>query len=196
MADLPKVAAATAAEVLARYKPAKSTLAIAREGDPPGTLVDALAAAGEAVEARRFLAQALPVREAVWWAVQAVESTLPPDETPERLAALAAARAWVAEPTEAHRRAAWDAAQASEFDNPLGLTALAVFLSGGSLSPEGLPAVPPAAHLAAETAANAMTVASLTPKAADAAAKNEAFWTIGLAVAADRSPFPEPEKAK
>jgi hypothetical protein len=73
------------------------------------------------------------------------------------------------------------------------MAALAVFLSGGSLAPPGLPPVPPAAHLAADTAANAITLATLTPHPKDAAAKHAEFLKLGLAVAAGQSPFPKPE---
>lgn len=193
MAETSKVTAKTAAEVCQRYKPEPPAAALLRGGEPPADFLDALVAAGERAEARRFLAQALPTRDAIWWAVQAVAAVLAPDAPPAQAAALEAARRWVADPSEPNRRAAWDAAEVSGFDNPAGLTALAVFLSGGSLAPPGLSPVPPAAHLAGDTAANAMTAATLMKQPEKAAEKDEAFLRIGLDVAGGKLPYPPPD---
>jgi hypothetical protein len=190
MGELTKVTAKTAAEICRKYTPEKASQALLTESQTPQAFLDALLAAGERAEARRFLAHALPTRNAIWWAVQALSSVVEPELPKAQTAALQASRAWVADPSEANRRAAWDAAEAARFDNPAGLSALAVFFTGGSLAPVGLPPVPPAAHLAGDAAANAMTLASLQREPEKAAAKDEAFLALGLKVAADTIPFP------
>jgi hypothetical protein len=80
-------------------------------------------------EAARFLAYALPPREAVWWAAMCVVHTAPaalPD--PER-AALTAAEAWVRKPDDLTRRnAAW-AAAAAGYHLPGAWPALAAYWS-------------------------------------------------------------------
>ncbi len=155
--------------------------------------LETLLAANERAEARRFLAHALPVRETIWWAVRAISTVADPADPEAQGTALKAAWNWVAEPTEASRRAAWDAAEQAGVDNPAGLAALAVFFSGGSLAPVGLPPVAPAPHLAGDAAANAMTLATLTREPEKAAAKDEAFLALGLEIAEGKVPFPKAE---
>ena len=91
-------------------------------------------------EAVRLCAHALPRREAVWWACMCARG-VPPQALPAAdIAALNAAETWVRKPgDEALRRAAWDAAQATDFRSPEAWAAVGAFWSGGSLSPEGQP---------------------------------------------------------
>ncbi len=87
-----------------------------------------------AEDAIRFLAAALPKREAVWWALGCVRSAFP-KPVPQAARAIAAADAWVKEPTEANRRACGEAASAADYGTAPGCLAAAAFLSGGSLAP-------------------------------------------------------------
>src|SRR5262245_44734732 len=83
----------------------------------------------------RLLAEALPKREAVWWACQCVRHAGGPELATLAVAALRAAEQWAADPSEDNRRAAYTAAQPVGFGTPAGCAALAAFLSGGSLGP-------------------------------------------------------------
>jgi hypothetical protein len=196
MAELSKVAAKTAGEVCGLYKPGEKTVSLLGDGGmAPHAFLDALLAAGEEAEARRFLAHALAKREAVWWALQAVEPVLNPAPPAPHAEALATAKRWVTEPTESHRRQAWSAAEAAGFDNPAGMIALAVFFSGGSLSPPDLPPVPPAGHLTGDTVANALTLAGVLTEPVKAPEKHAAFLAVGLDVASGKLPCPEPQPA-
>jgi hypothetical protein len=94
-------------------------------------------------DAVRFLAHALPRREAVWWACTCARLALPASAAPEVGAALQAAEAWVFQPTEENRRAAMEKAEAAGFDTPSAWSAVSVFWSGGSMAPEGMPDAPP-----------------------------------------------------
>src|SRR5262245_38242706 len=99
-------------------------------------------------DAIKFLAHALPKREAVWWAwVCARRATATPP--PKIKAALDATEKWIAQPSEEHRHAAMKAAEAAEFKTPAGCAGLAAFFSGPSLAPPGHPQVPPEEYLAA-----------------------------------------------
>ena len=72
-----------------------------------------------------------------------------------------AAEDWVRQQTDRSRRIAWDRAQAAGSGTPEAWAAIAAFWSGDSMSPEGQPAVPPAAHLAGTAAAGAVALASV-----------------------------------
>lgn len=134
----------------------------------PEALVDALLRAGNVAGALRVVASALPPREGVWWAwlaarhaaqaaqarADAARSAAPPAAAGEppplppptaQHAALAAVERWVSQPTDDHRRAAWDAAQVAGLESPAGCVAAAVFFTGGSVTPPHGPFVPPPA---------------------------------------------------
>jgi hypothetical protein len=134
-------------------------------------------------EAIRFLAYVLPKREAVWWACLCADRVLGPDPPPRVAAALDAARAWVLDPSEDHRRAALPAAEAAEVGTPAGCAALAAYFSGGSLSPPDLPVVAPGEHITAHLVASAVILAAVIREPAKASEKYAAFLGLGLEVA-------------
>ena len=193
MTELAKVAARSAAEVCRGYKPGDDARPLLRDGLTPAEFLDALAAAGLDAEARRFLAQALPKREAVWWGVLGVSEFAEPVE-PSQVETLKAARRWAADPSDANRRIAWDVAQAGELDNPSGLLAMAVFFSGDSLTPADLTPIAPPGYLAGDAVANALTLATVQKEPAKAGEKAAALLRIGLEVASGKAPPPDPEK--
>ncbi|HVJ51861.1 MAG TPA: hypothetical protein VM689_05330 [Aliidongia sp.] len=79
-------------------------------------------------EAARYLAYALPEREAVWWACMCVAHTALEPSVPERHA-LDAAEAWVRRPDEEMRREAAWAAAAAGYGVPGAWPALAAYWS-------------------------------------------------------------------
>lgn len=113
------------------------------------------------VDAVRFLARALPKREAVWWACRCARSTLTETSTPEQVNALTVAEAWVYKPSEENRRQANAAAQAAGFDNAVAWAAMAAFWTDGSMAPENLPVVPPADNLASKAVSGAVMLAAV-----------------------------------
>lgn len=110
-------------------------------------------------DAIRFLARALPKREAVWWACLSARSVMGEKPEPSFLQALEAAEAWVYKPSEPHRRLAYKAAQNAAFKNAAAWAAMAAFWSEGSIAPEDAPAVPPADNLTAKAVAGAVMLA-------------------------------------
>jgi hypothetical protein len=142
-------------------------------GDPdaeasPEAFFDALCAAGRHDDAVEFLAQALPRWEAVAWAARSVRDLDPPGQAADA-AALKAALLWVQDPTEARRRAAESAAEASAPDSPARLAALAAFFSGGSVAPDDAEPLPAPRDAAGKLAAGAILVASARSPDMDAA---------------------------
>jgi hypothetical protein len=147
----------------------------------------ALMAQRQFLNAVTFMASALPKREAVWWGyVCAREPRGGAALSATDVAALTAARAWVCEPTELHRRAAKDAADATEYATPAGLVALAVFFSGGSIAPPDAQAVEPEEHLAAQTVRGAVMAAAVMHKPQDAEDHYRDFLKLSLDIAQRR----------
>lgn len=173
----------TAAVVCARFPLGDEAKALLREDQSPRELLDTLREAGLRLDALRLVAHAFPKRSAIWWGVicldrEAEASPEPP--TPAASGALDAARVWVVEPTDEHRRAAMPAGDAAGLDTPAGSLAAAAYFSGGSLNPPGLDPSPPPGHLTAELVFVALSVAAFAEPADRADARLEAF--LGLAV--------------
>jgi hypothetical protein len=133
-------------------------------------------------DAVRFLAHALPKREAVWWGWVSARRSAGPSPPPLIKAALAATEAWIAQPTEENRRAAHEAGKAADLGTPAGCAALAAFFSGGSLAPAHAPAVPPGEYLTAKAVSGAVVFAAVANEPEKAPEKFNNFLTQGLEV--------------
>lgn len=162
--------------------------AFAAHAADPGLVAQALLQAERPADALRLVACALPPREGVWWAwvaarhaLQAVQGRadaarsapppapdappagpppLPP--SPAQVAALSATERWITEPSDENRRFAWEMAQKAGLDTPVGCAAAAAFFTGGSITPPGIPFVPPPAGLHALMASTAAMMAAVT----------------------------------
>lgn len=120
---------------------------------------------GAAVE---YLGHALPRREAVSWAGRLLDDESRRIELTRRSRlALDSAMRWIGEPTDAHRRAAHDAARAISKAAPERFLGLAVFYSGGSVGGTGAPLAPPL-HACSRFAVSAIEQAAY--RSADSAA--------------------------
>ena len=166
---LPKLAVPLAPLIPRLELDAEGSAIIAGKPDAAAAM-SALADAGRLPEAVRLAAHALPKREAVWWACMCARAVPDPSVADHDLKALAAAEAWVRRPDEASRRAAMAAAEATKMQSPEAWAAVGAFWSGGSMSPEGQPAVPPAEHLTGVAIAGAVVLAAVrrSPERADA----------------------------
>lgn len=128
----------------------------------PSAYFSDLRAQGRRSEAADFLAQALPRLEAVAWAARTVRDLAPPPaSSPLRTRALRAALFWVQDPTEARRRAAFDAAEACDPKGAEAMAAYAAFFSGGSIGPADVPPIPAPKQVLGHMAAAAVKVAAL-----------------------------------
>ena len=101
----------------------------------------------------------LPKRDAILWGIECLRSG-ERKLTDADQAAAAAVDEWLAEPSEANRRAAEAVAKANEYDGPFSWLAMAVFWSEGSMSPEGQPGVAPLWQLTAKGVIAALTLAA------------------------------------
>lgn len=134
-------------------------------------------------DAVRFLARALPKREAVWWACLSARSVLSADTPPVQLKAIETAEQWVFKPLEAHRRLAEQAAQAADYNNPGAWAAMAAFWSEGSMAPADVPVVPPADNLTGRAVAGAVMLAAVLQQPELAQEKYQFFLQQAIDIA-------------
>src|SRR6476661_7380960 len=146
----------TAAELSQRAALDDEARNLARPDLPVRAYVEQLAAGGRLREAIAVLAQLLPNRNAVAWALESIR------RVPDAAAAkpVEAVERWLADSNDETRRGAWVSAEHAGVDTPAGCLALAVFLSGGSLAPPETQVAPePEPHLCGQIAAGAISMA-------------------------------------
>jgi hypothetical protein len=134
-------------------------------------------------DAVRFVAHALPKREAVWWAWMSARRGSG-DHPPRPIkASLEATEKWIAQPSDENRRAAKAAADTAKLDTAAGCAGLAAFFSGDSLAPPDLPAVAPGPYLTAKAVSGAVNFAAMAGEPKQAPEKFKSFVAQGLDVA-------------
>lgn len=135
------------------------------DGAAPDRFFAGLREQGRDRDAARFLGQALPRYEAVLWAARTVERWSPGADP----RVMEAVSAWLRDPSEPHRRAAYDAARAAPDPSAARLCGLAVFTSGGSLAPEGKAPHPAPKAAVGRFAAGAVLIAAADSPSREAA---------------------------
>lgn len=183
LGTLTKVTAATAAEVGRRAGLGEEAQALLTETMAPAQFLDLLIEREQYADAVRFLAHALPKREAVWWACLCARGGLPEDAKPPVIEALKAAEAWVLKPVEETRRAAMACAEAAGFDSPSSWAAVGAFWSGGSMAPPDAPPVPPGEELTGTAVAGAVMLAAVQTEPERAEEKFRRFLLQGIDIA-------------
>ncbi len=133
-------------------------------------------------DAVRFLAHALPKREAVWWAWMCARRTTGESAPAKIKVSLSATEKWIAQPTDENRRAAMEAAEAADFGTAAGCAGLGAFFSGDSLAPAGAPAVPPGEYLTAKAVSGAVIFAAMGGEPEEAPEKFRSFVSQALEV--------------
>jgi hypothetical protein len=133
-------------------------------------------------DAVRFVAHALPKREAVWWAWMSARRGSGDHPPPKIKAALEATEKWIAQPTDENRRAAKAAGDAAKLETAAGCAGLAAFFSGDSLAPPDCPAVPPGPYLTAKAVTGAVIFAAMSGEPNQAPEKFKSFVAQGVDV--------------
>lgn len=160
----------------------------------PKAFVDLLVRQKNYADAIRFLAHALPKREAIWWAWIGARRAAGSNPPPKVAASLASVEKWISQPTDENRRAASDAGEAAGARTAASCLGRAVFLSGGSLTKPGAPEVPPAEYLYAKMLVGAVIAAALSTEPEKGPEKFQNFISQGLEVA-QRVKLWEPKKS-
>lgn len=163
-----------------------------REGMTPPDYVRLLRETGQAADAMRFLAAALPHREAIWWACLCARHGSGAASLPSDLSdAVDIAIRWINEPTETHRepaRAKLDGT--GDLGSPAGCLALAVAGTGGSLLAPSLPVVAPDATVTPQAVAGCLLMLSTEGDAAGIPDRERHFLDLGVEVATGKLPPP------
>jgi len=134
-------------------------------------------------DAVRFIAHALPRREAVWWAWVCARKSAGSDPKPAIRAALDATERWIVQPTDENRRQAMYFGEAADFGTAAGCAALAAFMSMGRLGPPEAPVIPPGEFMTAKAVSGSVTLSAVAKEPDLAPEKFAEFLTLGLEVA-------------
>jgi hypothetical protein len=180
--DISKKSAPTAAELCRRAALGAQATGLLRSAHTPRQFLDELIAKECFADGVRFWAQAMPKPEAVWWLCLCARQSGAADGSPAA-AAVAAAEKWVASGSDEDRRSAKLASTAAGVGTPAGCAALAAFLSGGSLAPPNLPAVPPDEFLTARTVAGGLILAAVMREPEKAPQTFRKFLALGVEIA-------------
>jgi hypothetical protein len=133
-------------------------------------------------DAVRFVAHALPKREAVWWGWISARRAAGENPKPKIKTSLESTEKWIAQPTDENRREAKAAAEAAELGTAAGCAGLAAFFAGDSLAPPDCPAVAPGPYLTAKAVAGAVNFAALAGDPRQSPEKFKSFVAQGLDV--------------
>lgn len=109
-------------------------------------------------DAVRFLAHALPRREATWWACLCARHH--DNATPAELKAVELAETWVYKPNEDNRKPTLAAAEAISHHKPHHWAAMSAFWSGHDISPTPQAIIPPSETLYAKAVMGAVMLAA------------------------------------
>lgn len=130
-----------------------------------------------------FLAYALPKRCSVWWASQCVRQAIP-DASPEDMAILEAAEAWVAAPSDETRRKAMQLAEKLDCGTAACWAGVGAYWSHGSMAPPDVPPVPPKDEFTGKATSGAVALAAVDKFPEQAPQRRTSFVQMALAVAA------------
>ncbi len=183
----------TAVEVCKHFPLGEDAGRLLAEGLTAEQYLEVLIGQHQYLDAVRFLAHALPKREAVWWGCLCVREAYGRGLPAAGAAALQAAERWATTPDEDNRRAAFAAAEAAGLGTPAGIAAVAAFWSGGSLGPPHVKAIPPAEHLTGQGVAGAVLLAAVVIEPEKAVDKYRRFFQLGEDVARGTNRWQTPE---
>jgi hypothetical protein len=181
-ANLTKIAARPPREVCAHADLGADAQALLEDGLGPEAFLRRLIERECLADAVKYLAHALPKREAVWWALLTVRGHLGEQAPPGPVGILAAAERWVRQPTDENRLAAMKVAEA-DMGNAASMVGIAAFMSGGSIAPPGFEAVAPPAHVTGTMVASAIILSAVNPDPLEAPAKYRTYLAKGIEIA-------------
>src|SRR5580704_8099389 len=134
-------------------------------------------------DAVRFLAHALPKRQAVWWGWISAKKAAGADPPPKIKASLEATEKWIAQPDDESGRAAMAAAKEAKTTTAAGCAGMAAFFSGSSLGPAHVPPIPPGEFLTAKAVSGAVIYSAVGKDPVNAPDRFQNFVSQGVEVA-------------
>jgi hypothetical protein len=152
----------TTAEIAALAKLSDEAKALLRDDLSPSRYVDLLENEKLFKDAVFFLGYGLPPSIGIRWGCRCCRELLTPEQIEKTKPSLEAAEAWVESPSDEARRAARDAAEKDGIKSPADFLGMAVFFSGGSVTPPNAPEAPPPPYVAQKMTASSIQIAVLT----------------------------------
>jgi hypothetical protein len=134
-------------------------------------------------DAVRFVAHALPKREAVWWGWISAKRAAGADPPPKIKASLEATEKWIAQPDDDGGRVAMAAAKEAQTTTAAGCAGMAAFFSGSSLGPAHVPPIPPGEFLTAKAVSGAVIYAAVGKDPVNAPGRFQSFVNQGVEIA-------------
>jgi hypothetical protein len=134
-------------------------------------------------DAVRFLAHALPKREATWWACLCARKGLNEKTPAIEIKAIELAEAWVYKPIEENRRLTLPAAEATAYKTAASWTAMAAFWSGDDISPIPQAVIPPDEKLYAKAVIGAVMLAATQGEGGKVNENYQLFLQQGINIA-------------
>jgi hypothetical protein len=185
MAELVKLSAKQASDILKHFELSEDAAEFAEKGNlPPADFLNQLLQQKLYFDAVKFLAHGLPKRESIWWSCLAVKKTLPADAPAAQQAALNAAEQWAIQPSEENRQLAKAWSEKTAHKSAASWAATAAFWSGGSMAKSGEPDMPAPPFLYAHAVSGAISMAAFEPDPDQAAEQFKFFIRQGLDLAA------------
>ncbi|MGH8548400.1 MAG: DUF6931 family protein [Methylococcales bacterium] len=178
-----KIKEHAAVEVCQRVELEDQAAALLSEQQTPEEFLQLLMNHHLYADATRFLSQALPNREATWWACLCAREVLTDDLPRAALSALESAEKWVYKPTDENRHVTFALAEKATFDTPASWAAVAAFWSGGNISPYPDAIVNPAPELNGKAVAGAVILAAVQGEASGIDARYQKFIRQGIDIA-------------
>jgi hypothetical protein len=136
------------------------------------------------VDAVRLLAYSLPPKQAIGWATLCAREFARANPSDESRDAFEVIDQWVSDQTDENRRQAMKAAERAEFGTPAGSAALAIFFSGGSITPPDAPFIAPDESMMANSVFNAVILSVLSKEPEKSEDKYKLFLAEGQKLAA------------
>ena len=182
----------TLRDLCERAKVGEEAKALLKDGFTPRQFLELLIGKELFLDAIRFLAYALPKREAVGWGCLCVRHSLGTQDALKISEVHVAAERWVSNPDEENRRAAKIAVDKEGLESPSACLALAAFFSGGSIAPANLQPVAPPDHITPQVVAGAIIVSAVKNQPEKAPEKYRVFLQKGMALMARMQSGPKP----
>ena len=182
----------TLRDLCERAKVGEEAKALLIDGFTPRQFLELLIGKELFLDAIRFLAYALPKREAVGWGCLCVRHSLGTQDALKISEVHVAAERWVSNPDEENRRAAKIAVDKEGLESPSACLALAAFFSGGSIAPANLQPVAPPDHITPQVVAGAIIVSAVKNQPEKAPEKYRVFLQKGMALMARMQSGPKP----
>ncbi len=184
MSELSKITEKLAANITKNIELSEQALNLLEETDTPAIYFNKILDKQLFTDSIIFLANALPKREAVWWACVCAKECIVDTSPAHDIKAIELAEAWVYKSVQKVCDRTYPAAEATEFTSPAGWAAIAAFWSGENISPSKEAVIPPTPDLTGKAVNGAILLASTKEQNPDDIEKNyQSFIAKGVDIA-------------